>query len=135
METKPQAPRRALLVTRESGEGADLTEVLENDGWTVLTCRGPGAGDCPVLLEGQRCSLRASVDAVAVYIDPTGPEGAIGALPRLVCAADDASVAVVAVEGSLTPARFVGRTATVGKELGGGAIARAISKLLDQEES
>ena len=131
METNVKTRRMALLVTRGEGEGADLTEILENDGWTVLTCRGPGMGDCPVL-DGRRCSLRTSVDAVAVYVDPTGAEGAIGSLPRLVCAADDASVAVVAVEGSLSPPRFVGRTATVGKELGGGAIARAMTRLLDE---
>jgi hypothetical protein len=131
MEMNEKTRRMALLVTRGEGEGADLTEVLENDGWTVLECRGPGLADCPVR-EGRRCSLRTSVDAAAVYVNPTGPEGAIGSLPRLVCAADDASVAVVAVEGSLSPPRFVGRTATIGKELGGGAIARAMNRLLDE---
>jgi hypothetical protein len=133
MDTELKTHRTALIVARGPDEGADLTEVLESDGWTVLTCSGPGAGDCPAEV-GRRCSLRTSVDAAAVYIDPTGPEGALGALPRLVCAADEASVAVVAVEGSLSPPRFVGRTATVGKALGGGAIARAISKLLEEED-
>ena len=129
MQTSLLGPPSALIVTRRPGEEAPLREALENDAWFVKTCAGPGKGDCPVM-RGERCPLRESVDTAVVFVDPKEPSGSLGMIPRLRCAADSSSPGIVALEGSLAPARFSGGTATVGSLRGPKAVLGVIATLL-----
>lgn len=126
-------PSSALVVPRHSGDELPIREALENEGWFVKSCSGPGNGDCPVM-RGQRCRLRESVDAAVVFVDPGGAGGSPGAIPRLRCAADSASPGIVAVEGSLEPTRFGHGTACVGALRGPDAVLGAISALLARDK-
>ena len=42
-------PPAALVVSNRSGDDAPVREALENDGWFVKLCSGPGNGDCPIM--------------------------------------------------------------------------------------
>lgn len=126
-------PPTALIVTRRPGEEAPLREALENDAWFVKTCVGPAEGDCPVM-RGERCSLRESVDAAVVFVDPKQLHGGSGSIPRLRCAADSASPGVVALEQSFGPVRYGRGIATVGALRGPKAVLEAVSALLHQRD-
>lgn len=125
-------PPAALVVSNHPSDATPVREALENDGWFVKSCAGPGKGDCPVM-RGERCPLRESVDAAVVFVDPNGLAGGLGSIPRLRCAADSASPGVVAVEGSLEPTRYAKGTACVGALRGPDAVIEAISALLASE--
>jgi hypothetical protein len=122
-------PPAALIVSNHPADATPVREALENDGWFVKSCSGPGKGDCPVM-RGERCPLRESVDAAVVFVDPNRPGGGLGTIPRLRCAADSASPSVVAVEGSFEPTRYTKGTACVGSLRGPGAVLSAIDALL-----
>ena len=76
----PDRPRPGVStasppVTLVVGDGpaSPLQRALEDDGWRVEACRGPaGTAGCAVM-RGQRCTLRDSVDAAVVYVEP-GPD-------------------------------------------------------------
>lgn len=129
VQTSLFTPPTALIVTRRPGEEAPLREALENDAWFVKTCEGPSKGDCPVL-RGERCTLRESVDAAIVFVDPKEPTKGMRSIPRLRCAGDSASPGVVALEGSFDPPRYLGRNATVGSLRGPNSVLSAIAALL-----
>lgn len=119
----------ALVVTNHPGDDRPVRAALQEDGWLVQTCAGPAHGDCP-LMRGEPCDLRSSVDAAVVFVEASTHSNQAGALPRLRCAADRGSPAVVAVESSVEPTRFSGSTACVGALRGPDAILSAISALL-----
>ena len=123
----------ALVVSHHAGDDGPVREALENDGWFVKSCSGPGKGDCPVM-RGQRCSLRESVDAAVVFVDSNRLTGGLGMIPRLRCAADSASPGVVAIEGSVESTRYAKNTACVGVLRGPDAVIGAISALLTSRE-
>jgi len=133
VQTPLLRPPSALVVSNHRGTEAPLREVLENDGWFVKSCSGPGNGDCPIL-RGERCPLRESVDAAVVFVDPGKLAGGLGAIPRLRCAADSASPGIIALEGSLKPTRYARRTALVGALRGTDAVLSAMSALLANED-
>jgi hypothetical protein len=118
-------PPTALVVGRSPGEDEPVRQALREEGWTVVTCEGPSVEGCPVM-RGNACPLRASADAAVVYVSPGAPS-----LPRLRCAADSASPAVVAVESSFDPPRYGTSTATVGALRGPQAVMKALHRLLD----
>lgn len=127
-------PPAALIVANHPADATPVREALEDDGWSVKSCAGPGKGDCPVM-RGERCSLRESVDAAVVFVGPNRLAGGLGATPRLRCAADSASPGVVAVEGSYEPTRYAKGTACVGALRGPDAVIEAISALLASKDS
>ncbi len=127
-------PPAALIVSSHSADATPVREALEDDGWLVKSCAGPGKGDCPVM-RGDRCSLRASVDVAVVFVNPNRLAGGLGTIPRLRCAGDSASPGVVAVEGSIEPTRYAGRTACVGALRGPDAVIESISALLASQDS
>ncbi len=133
-QTSLLRPPTGLIVTRRAGDEAPLRKALENDGWFVKTCSGPGKGDCPVM-RGERCRLRESVDAAVVYVDPKQLAGVLGSIPRLRCAADSASPGVVALEGRLDPPRYAKGMATVGALRGPASLLTTISALLTAVEN
>ena len=96
------APRSAVVVGRARPPAALIT-ALGEDGWSVSTCAGPGRVRCPLLEGSGVCAARSCADVAVVFVDPRGlwPTGSL--LPRLRCAADPASPAVVALEGRLDP--------------------------------
>lgn len=119
----------ALVVTRSKSYEQPMVEALENDGWDVQTCAGPGRSTCP-LMKGEDCTLRESVDAAIVFADPGEPNRYLGTVPRIRCAADSASPGVIALEGRLDPTRYEGSTAIVGAARGPEAVLSSISALL-----
>ena len=123
-------PPTALIVSRRAGEEAPLKESLENEGWFVKTCAGPGAGSCPVM-RGEACDLRKAADAAVVFVDAGEVTSGLGAVHRLRCAADSASPGVVALEDSFEAPCYLGRSATVGSLRGPKAILEAITHLLE----
>lgn len=127
-QTSIFGPPSALVVSRHPGDELPVREALENDGWFVKSCSGPGKGDCPVM-RGERCPLRESVDAAVVFVDANRLAGGLGNIPRLGCAADSASPGVAVVEGSMEPTRFASGTACVGALRGPDAVLSAISAL------
>jgi hypothetical protein len=123
------SPPTALIVERRKGEEGPLRQALEDDGWFVKTCSGPGNQDCPIM-RGQNCPLRESVDAAIVFIGARGVHRHLGEAPRLRCAADSSSPGVIAVEGGLDPPSYGKRTATVGALREPDDILGAVSALL-----
>lgn len=122
-------PPTALVVARSEGDERPVVKALEKDGWCIKICAGPGRTVCP-LMSGERCTLRESVDAAVVFMDPGELDRYIGTLPRIRCAADPSSPAVVALEGRLEPAKFEGSTAIIGAVRGPEGVLSAISALL-----
>lgn len=122
-------PPVALLVPRLAGDEAPVRRALEDEGWFVRTCAGPGNGRCP-LLRAARCPLRESVDVAVVFVDPTEAPRALRTMPRVRCAADTSSPGVLALENRLGPPQYSGGTATVGSLRGPGGVLSAISALL-----
>lgn len=119
----------ALVVVRSESYEKPTVEALQNDGWNVQTCAGPGKTTCP-LMRGEHCTLRESADAVVVFADPGERNEYFGTLPRIRCAADSASPAVIALEGRLDPTRYEGSTAIVGAARGPEAVLNSIAALL-----
>ncbi|MQA99803.1 MAG: hypothetical protein GEU78_05860 [Actinobacteria bacterium] len=120
----------ALIVERRKGEEGPLRQALEDEGWFVKTCSGPGQHDCPIL-RGRHCPLRESADAAIVFVEPRDIH--LGQVPRLRCAADSSSPGVVAVERRLDPPSFGSSTATIGALRGPDGILRVVSALLGAE--
>lgn len=118
--------RAAVIVTRWPGQEDPIKKELEHDGWSVEVCEGPGRRVCPPM-QGGSCDLRQTSDAAVVFM--SSKEGTASA-PRVRCAADSSSPAVVVLEGSIGAARFSGTTATVGALRGPGAVTAALSALL-----
>ncbi|MFP5298356.1 MAG: hypothetical protein ACLGHL_05165 [Actinomycetota bacterium] len=115
--------RPAVLVMGRGSEGAEpVSGALRSAGYDVLTCGGPGRGICPLML-GERCPLRELVDAALVFVDGRVPQGA---LPKLTCAAQGPSPAVVALEGKFTSLRIQGRQAVIGAKVSVEALAGAV---------
>lgn len=106
-------PREVLVVRGASGDESAVIEALGTAGWEVSTCSGPATGSCP-LMHGKDCTLRKTADVALVYLDATGMWPGSGTLPRIRCAADPASPAVVALEGSHRPAAYGSGRATIG---------------------
>lgn len=125
-------PQTALIVTRNPGEETRLKEALEDEGWLVKTCAGPGTGNCPIM-HGARCELRTSADAALVFVDANEFSGTLGTIPRLRCAADSSSPGVVVIEGSAEPPNFLGRSATVGALRDARVILRTVKSLLSRK--
>jgi hypothetical protein len=121
-------PPTALIVTRRVGQDAPVRAALENNGWFVTICAGPLDRGCPVM-RGERCSVRESVDAAVVYIDPEGLRRN-GMIPRLRCAADSRSPGLVALERRLDPPRYGHGVASVGALRNPDSVLVAISALL-----
>lgn len=93
-------PRTALLVGRQ-GAVSSLKNALISAGWQIRGCEGPGRVRCPILEGKPACNLRQSADVAVVYVDAKETWPASGLLPRLRCAVDPASPAVVALEGRM----------------------------------
>ena len=123
--------RALLVVTRRPREEVPLRKALENEAWSLKTCAGPGNGDCPVM-RGERCTLRESVDAAVVFVEPL--HGGSGSIPRLRCAADSASPGVVAVEQSFESINYGIGIAAVGALRGPTAVIEAVTTLLGRED-
>jgi hypothetical protein len=117
----------AVIVTRRSGQEGPIKEKLENEGWSVEVCDGPGRKVCP-LMTGESCELREEADAAVVFMSPA--EGT-ASTPRVRCAADPSSPGVVVLEGRLDAPRFIGTTATVGALRGPEAAVSTACELLD----
>jgi hypothetical protein len=101
-------------VGSSESDGSAVKVELENQGWSVMQCLGPGKCDgCPVL-HAKPCDLRRSADVAFVYFDPRRSWGGTGMIPRLLCAVESGSPAVIVLEGRFDdPAIDPGR-ATVG---------------------
>ncbi|MGI8774500.1 MAG: hypothetical protein ACR2KQ_05735 [Actinomycetota bacterium] len=127
-QTSILAPPAALIVKHGDGESA-VRDALESEGWLVKTCEGPACGTCPIM-SGQNCPLRESVEAAVVFVGPEQSRNVMGILPRLRCAADSASPAVVVLQGSLDAAQQAGPTVTIGALRGPGAIVAALRRAL-----
>lgn len=125
------APRSAVVVTLSSRPAA-LIAALGEDGWSVSTCAGPGRVRCPLLESSGVCAARRCADVAVVFADPRAlwPRGSL--LPRLRCAADPASPAVVALEGRLDPVTPGRGRAIVGALRGPSTIVRAARALTDE---
>lgn len=123
----------ALVVSDRPGDDVPVRAALEDEGWRVQSCAGPANGDCP-MLRGRPCSLRASVDAAVVFVDPKRCGGGLGTVTRLRCAADGASPGVVVVKGTLAAPQVEGRTAWVGSLRGPEGVLEAISKVVSQND-
>ena len=123
-------PPTALVVGWSDVDEVPLTETLENDGWAVRHCEGPGAGSCPVM-HGKPCPLRRSVDAAIVFADLRGSDRYLGALPRLRCAADSASPGLVALVGRHDRPTFSGSVATVGGARDPRSISNTLTELIE----
>ena len=119
-------PPTAVIVTRWSGQEDPVKKELENEGWSVAVCDGPGKTLC-ALMRGEPCALRDKVDAAIVFMSPA--EGT-ASTPRIRCAADPSSPGVVAMEGRIDPPRFIGTTATVGAKRGPGEVVSTVCELL-----
>ncbi len=107
-------PHTALVVLGRQQEDSLLKEALVEDGWLVRTCEGPGRIRCPVLEGKGACYLRESADVAVVYIDGKATWPGSGLLPRLLCAVDAASPAIIAMEGRVDSAVTHGRHGAVG---------------------
>lgn len=124
--------RFATLIVEYNGRDEKaLRDEIESNGWLVKTCPGPGSTRCP-LMHAQNCTLRESVDAAIVFLDPKQMWPGTGTLPRLRCAADSASPAVVVLEGRLDARQEAGTTATIGGVRGPKAILAALRRLLQR---
>lgn len=126
------APCSALIVGRHDA-ATSLKDALIADGWQVRECAGPGRTRCP-LLEGKPvCDLRESADVAVVYVDgkKTWPGSAL--LPRLRCAVDAASPAVVALEGRVDPPVMTKRNAVVGALRSPATILKTVSTVVGRD--
>lgn len=123
---------KTAVVVASSTPSAALTAALGEDGWSVSTCAGPGRVRCPLLEGSGVCDARRSADVAVVFVDPRAlwPRGSL--LPRLRCAADPASPAVVALEGRLDPITPGPGRAIVGAVRGPSTIVRAARALTDE---
>ena len=119
-------PPSAVIVTRWPGQELPIKNELENDGWSVEVCDGPGRKVCP-LMGGRPCALRSNADAAIVFMSPAED---MPSTPRVRCAADPSSPGVVALEGRVDPPRFSGTTAVVGAMQEPNAVVSAVSELL-----
>lgn len=128
-QTSIFSPPIALIVEDRGVEQSSLRTEIESNGWLVKTCQGPGRSRCP-LLRGQRCELRKSADAAVVFIDPRQMTHMSGMLPRLRCASDHASPAILVLEGQVDGFHKSGTSATIGSIRGPRAIFKALKRLL-----
>jgi hypothetical protein len=119
----------ALIVAHREGQDRELKRAFRGAGWSIKSCAGPGKRDCP-LVRNEACALRQSSDAAVVYVDPSEPAGAMGMLPRLRCAVDSSSPAVLAMEGRIDPPHLANGTATIGSLRPADSIVRTASELL-----
>lgn len=127
-------PPVALVVPRVAGDEVPVQRALEDEGWFVKTCAGPGRTDCP-LMGGVRCPVRESADAAIVFVDPAETPRALGTTPRVRCASASGSPAVLALENRLDPPQYAGGTATVGSLRGPDGMLTAISTLLGARQA
>lgn len=118
------APQRALIVKGQDG-ASRVEDALISEGWQVANCEGPGRTRCP-LLEGKPCYLRKSADVAVVYVDAKKTRPGSGVLPRLRCAVDAASPAVVVLEGRVDPPRVTERCVVVSALRGPREIVNAV---------
>ena len=113
--TKLTPPKTALIVDGTATDPRPLAKALGREGWTVTSCHGPGHVSCP-LMRGSDCDLRRTADVAIVYVNPDGMWPASGTLPRIRCAADSSSPAIMALDGRLSEPAFAGNHATIGAE-------------------
>lgn len=123
------SPPVALIVEDRGVEESALRDEAESEGWAVKTCPGPARASCP-LLRGRSCELRGSADAAIVFIDPRQMTPISGMLPRLRCASDEASPALLVLEGQVDGFRQSGTSATIGGVRGPRAIFKALKRVL-----
>ena len=114
----------ALVVSTIDANDEDVAETLQERGWFVELCPGPVEAGCPLLRNGT-CELRDSADVALVYL-PETKAGAAGTLIRVLCAAAGDGTTVVAIEGSDSSARTMGRKATIGAERAAEEIAETV---------
>lgn len=107
-------PHVALVVTGRSGADRKLRAALAEDGWRVEVCSGPGRTNCPIMHGNGSCHLRREADVAVIYVDGRTTGSGSGLLPRLLCAADRSSPAVVALEGRADPISSTTGHAVVG---------------------
>jgi hypothetical protein len=122
---------RTALVVEGKAISIGLKSALLARGWRVHSCGGPARSRCP-LLEGKSCYLRESADVAIVYINGTTSEGN-SALPRLLCAADRASPAVIVLEGRLNPPTTKHGFGVVGALRDPETIMKAVTAVTDPE--
>lgn len=128
-QTSIFSPPVALIVEDRGVEQTALRNEIESNGWLVKTCQGPGRARCP-LLRGQNCELRESTDAAVVFIDSRQMTPMSGMLPRLRCASDQASPAILVLKGQVDGFHKSGTSATIGSIRGPRAIFKALKRLL-----
>ena len=129
---KLMPPKTALIVDSATADAGPWMAALEKNGWSLSSCHGPGTGSCP-LMRGAKCVLRETADVAVVYLDPDRMWPAAGTLPRIRCAADSASPAVVALEGRRSEPSFSGRHATIGADREAQVLLDVIDVLCDEK--
>ena len=115
--------QHALLVGAGDQTEKRIEQVLEDWGWETVTCAGPSASRCPLMVGG-RCELRESADSAVVFVDPSHSSPS-GILPKLRCAADHSSPYVLVLEGRLTQTEVRTGGKVIGSRRGEEAIAYA----------
>ena len=119
----------ALIVRRPGRPSDPIQKALVDEGWAVLTCDGPGAATCPLMI-GKPCDLRGRADIAVVYVGKRGPCTGTDALPRLRCASHPASPSLIAIEDSIQGPAYTTRAATAGGLRDPRTIIEAIGRLL-----
>lgn len=118
------------LVVRGSASGHDLEQGLLEAGFRLSRCEGPGRTRCPIL-EGKPCPIRDRSDVAIVHIDGRLAWPGSGLLPRLICAANSSSPAVVVLERRGDPPARHQRNVVIGELRPVGELVAATRDLVD----
>jgi hypothetical protein len=103
----------ALIVEGDGAREPEVARALAADGWEIKRCSGPVGTNCPIL-SGRDCPVRNAADVAVVFADPRDMTEGTSLTPRLRCAGDPSSPAVLVLMGRLDPPRIRGRNAVVG---------------------
>jgi hypothetical protein len=118
----------ALIVEGDGAREPDVARALAADGWEIKRCSGPVGTNCPIL-SGRDCPVRSVADVAVVYADPRDVTEGTSLTPRLRCAGDSSSPAVLVLMGRLDPPRIRGRNAVVGSMRDPSLIVATIEEL------
>jgi hypothetical protein len=118
----------ALIVEGDGAREPEVARALAADGWEIKRCSGPVGTDCPIL-SGRDCPVRNVADVAIVYADPRDVTEGTSLTPRLRCAGDAGSPAVLVLMGRLDPPRIRGRNAVVGSMRDPSVIVGTIEEL------